>query len=421
MTGTESITETESMTETEPMTETGESTVTANVYTSPDNSWSISYPDGWGVDDTDAAFVRIYSSEDVSLVGLCGIRSNAVSFSTVDELVDSMLATNEETFGARGQDYVVESQSEITLSSGLSGVEVIAEIGPGGKSRSVIVLADGQAYIVDCETFLEEWPKLEPIFDQIINSFTLSGEQSSTGTTTIVVVPASSSSLDAQAAPSEVWVEPADSIELFSPVAGGAYHSPLAVTGLSSTFQGAVSVMLVGAEGDVLAERTTMGGADGEYAFFDTFLRFSVNEPTVVMLKVVDMDMAEGTVLSEVSRELVLLPGQRTVDITYPAVGASVCGELIASGYSNTFEANVVVELRTREGELLEQLPAMGGTLGVFRDFALALDNTVEDEPMATLLSMTETDASGRYQSVDKTVMPLTLYPADSAECPVAG
>jgi tetratricopeptide (TPR) repeat protein len=148
-------------------------TVTTTVYINPDFPWSISVPPGWGIDDPDTSFVSINRSDDDGGFGLCGIHTGAADFTTVDEFVDAVLAHDPEYFKGRGQTFVVLSRQDITLSSGVKGIEVIVEIGPGGKSRRVYMLADGRVYVVDCETYLEDWPKLESVYDQIINSFTL--------------------------------------------------------------------------------------------------------------------------------------------------------------------------------------------------------------------------------------------------------
>src|SRR5690606_16730 len=114
--------------------------------------------------------------------------------------------------------------------------------------------------------------------------------------------------------------------EMMSPVSSGAYHSPIDVTGLSQTFAGHVRVSLVDTAGTVLAERTTVGGSDEGAAFFHTFLRFTVGAPVSAELRVVDLDLGDGTVMAEVVVPLTLLPGQRVVDVQTPAVAGTVCG-----------------------------------------------------------------------------------------------
>lgn len=223
------------------------------------------------------------------------------------------------------------------------------------------------------------------------------------------------------AAPTDIWTAPEGALELLSPAAGGGYRSPLDMVGLSQTFMGSVDVTLVDEAGTILAERLTMGGTVDAHAFFHTFLRFSVSEPTTAVLSVVDMDMAEGMVTEQVQIPLTLLPGQRLIDVTYPAVGGVVCGSLTATGYSNTHEANVVVELLSRDGAVLEQVPAMGGTLGIYRDFVAPLTYAVSDGAQPVLLAAYESDAGGRFPHVDKLVIPFTLYPEGSDACDSLG
>ena len=140
-------------------------------------------------------------------------------------------------------------------------------------------------------------------------------------------------------------------------------------------------------------------------AFFRTYVRFEITEPTAAVLAVGGQEIA-----------VTLIPGQRFVDVNRPAVGGAACGAVTVNGYSNTFEANVVLALSTRDGQVLEELPATGGSLGVYRDFA-ATFGFVGDETVALLAAAYETDASGQYAAIDRTVIPVTYYPAGSAAC----
>ncbi|MCC6457588.1 MAG: fasciclin domain-containing protein [Caldilineaceae bacterium] len=219
---------------------------------------------------------------------------------------------------------------------------------------------------------------------------------------------------DATAA-AQLWEEPTTNIALFSPVANGGYHSPIEIIGLSRTAEGTIAVNLVGSDGNLLAQRMTLGGAE-KYAFFHTDVRFYVPDNTEATLNVLEMDMADGSILSTLETPLTLLPGQRLIDVTSPAVGQAVCDPILVSGYSNTFEANVVLTLRDPSGQTLAQLPTLGGTLGTYRDFATPLPYTVS-AATPLLLSVTETDASGLLNTIDETVIPVTLYPAYSAAC----
>jgi hypothetical protein len=225
-------------------------------------------------------------------------------------------------------------------------------------------------------------------------------------------------------------------IRIITPVSGtiesgtvysAAYHSPIAVSGLAHAAAGSVQISLIGPDDTILAERTLAVGPPSDEpssetadpntsAFFAGYLRFYVDQTTEATLRVVEMDMGDGTILSEARVPITLLSGQRVLDITTPVVGQAVCDDIIVSGYSNTFEANVVVRLLTPDGSVQAEIPAMGGTLGVYRDFATTLPYPV-DEPTALLVSATETDAAGRFDSIDRIQIPVTVYPAGAPDC----
>ena len=158
-----------------PPTLTGEedveeatSVTTTSTFKSPDFPWSISYPSDWIVDASEPNFVRIARNVDDGLFALCGIHSNSSGFNTVEELVDFVIDFEDEYFKERGQSYDILSRQAITLASGASGIELMVELGPGGKSRRVYFLTAGYDLVIDCETNLMDWPLLEATYDQII-------------------------------------------------------------------------------------------------------------------------------------------------------------------------------------------------------------------------------------------------------------
>jgi LysM repeat protein len=212
------------------------------------------------------------------------------------------------------------------------------------------------------------------------------------------------------------WNLPESRIQLFSPSTGGAYHSALDVTGLSRTFEGNVGMYLVDEAGSILARRFANGGTLDEPSFFHTRLRFTVTEPTPALLKVFEIDARDGSRIDEVQISITLLPGQRAIDIDRPAVGEDLCAAVFVTGYSNTFEATVILELWDAEGELLEQTFTAGGTLGVYRNFFAAFDTRVS-EPTPIFVAVYEIDASGRFDHIDKSVIPATLFPESGAAC----
>jgi len=214
----------------------------------------------------------------------------------------------------------------------------------------------------------------------------------------------------------DVWSPPTSPIELFSPVAAGIYHSPIEIIGFSQTFEGNVNVRLTDVNGNVLAERNTIGGSVDGFDFFHTYIRFTVTDPIDATLEVFDISANDGSEISKVEIPLVLRPGQRVIDVNTPAVGAAICNPVVVSGYANTFEANVVVDLRQRNNTVIDQISAQGGNLGVYANFTAAIANIV-GAPQPRLISAYEGDAAG-LGLIDQTVIPVTLYPVNRGPCP---
>lgn len=213
-----------------------------------------------------------------------------------------------------------------------------------------------------------------------------------------------------------VWSDPDEQIELFSPRANGLYHSPVEVIGFSQTFEGNVNLRLTAADGTVLAERFTTGGSVDGFDFFHTYLRFTVSEQISATLEVFETSAADGSELHKVTVPLVLIPGQRFVDLNTPAVGARVCNPIVVSGYSNTFEAVVSVELRSRESTVITRTATTGGNLGIYADFFTSFTHPITTaQPL--LVSAYEESPAG-FGPVDDTAVPISLYPAGSSECP---
>ncbi len=153
-----------------PFVAGAQQTESYRLYTNSTYRWSISYPPNWTVDDKDPTFVRILSSEDNAQ---CGIHSGSVRFKTVDEFTDFMLAHTGQTLAEKGFMSIILAQRRISLPNDIIGNDVLVDILPGGKSRRIFSLADGQGYIINCETAAKNWGKLEPFFERIISSFTL--------------------------------------------------------------------------------------------------------------------------------------------------------------------------------------------------------------------------------------------------------
>jgi hypothetical protein len=140
-------------------------------YTSKEWRWSIAYPAGWTVESPEPDLVRIRSSAQG---GLCSIVSGAVDrFNTVDELTDFMLDHDERYLKEKGHKFTVLARKRINLPNGIVGNDVLAEIGPGGRSRRINVLVDGRGLVVDCEAHAKDWSRLDAAYQRIIASFTV--------------------------------------------------------------------------------------------------------------------------------------------------------------------------------------------------------------------------------------------------------
>jgi len=141
-------------------------------YTSKAWRWTISHPAGWTVDAKDPDTVRIRSARDRAL---CSVVSGAVDrFNSVDELTDFMLEHDQQYLKEKGHKFTVLSRQRITLQNGVVGNDVLAGIGPDGKSRRINVLADGRGLVVDCEAHAKDWSRLEAAYQRVITSFTVS-------------------------------------------------------------------------------------------------------------------------------------------------------------------------------------------------------------------------------------------------------
>lgn len=215
----------------------------------------------------------------------------------------------------------------------------------------------------------------------------------------------------------ETWPAPDVAIELFSPVAGGRYHSPIEIIGLARTFEGNVNIRLKLEDGTVLAERNTTGGSTA-HAFFQSSIRFETfkEEPTTPgLLEVFETSAADGAEINKVTIPLTLASGQRVLDVTGPRVGARVCNPILVTGYSFTFEGNLALSAQQRDGASIWEGFATGGG-GDYRDWSASAGPFASSLP-TVLLSIREPSALDGA-SIDETRIPVTLLPPGDRRCP---
>lgn len=207
------------------------------------------------------------------------------------------------------------------------------------------------------------------------------------------------------------WQMAAAPIEAFSPVALGGYHSPLEVIGWLRPAGDRLSIRLADARGDVIARRS-MQINPGKAGFFHTYLRFDTFQEQNATLEISERSLDDGSPIEHVRLPISILPGQRYIDITSPGVGAILAGPVVVSGYSNTFEANVVVDLSYREGDFLIRQPTLGGSFGFYRDFQISFD-LAPTTARAAFVCAYELDP-GSGAAIDQTRLPITLLAANS-------
>lgn len=133
------------------------------------NGWSISYPTGWRLDSSDPAFVRISDPDQQSLVGI----HVAPAKSPLPVAVDKILASQEQYRQQKGQTWAVVSRQPMSLGDGTPAVDVLVEMGPGGRARELYAVKSGKVFGIDAETYVTSWDRYSPDFDRILNSFAL--------------------------------------------------------------------------------------------------------------------------------------------------------------------------------------------------------------------------------------------------------
>jgi hypothetical protein len=136
-------------------------------YTHPVQRWSISYPNGWTVSSGNPRSVTFRGTDPPAQFGVHALPDDASK--SLDDAVGVVLRI------FASPNYRVVSRRSIALPNGYSAVELVHHIGTGtvGKSRKVIVVAKGRAFVIDAETYLDSWSSAEPYFNRMIDSFTV--------------------------------------------------------------------------------------------------------------------------------------------------------------------------------------------------------------------------------------------------------
>ena len=146
----------------------------ARVYTNRVHSWSVSYPDGWILNDTDPGSVKLQPPPG-SGFGLVGVHSiTYISAQSLEDFTEKALAGWERNLRP-GLKAVTLSRRTIRLANDVPAIEVIHELGTGetGKSRKIHTFVKGKGFILDAETYSQSWDLMQPDFDRILGSFTI--------------------------------------------------------------------------------------------------------------------------------------------------------------------------------------------------------------------------------------------------------
>lgn len=139
-------------------------------FTHPVYKWSLSHLNGWKIKESSQYSVDFINESQQQYLSVHVIP--VVFCSSVDKFAEYI-----------GNTYPLPhfrlvSERTITLKNGLPALEIVHHIGTGvvGKSRKIVVIANGQGFLVDAETFLDSWDASEPCFKQIIDSFVVEGD-----------------------------------------------------------------------------------------------------------------------------------------------------------------------------------------------------------------------------------------------------
>jgi hypothetical protein len=145
-----------------------------NIYVNEVYRWSVKYPSTWNVDGGDPTLVKIVSP-DKTTPAVIGIHSISGVFDRdIDDVLNFILENMRKELALRGSSIVISSRNPLPLREHLSGRQVIFEILPGRMSRVVIIAHNNTAVVLNAETYMGAWSKLEPYFDEVFSSFAFS-------------------------------------------------------------------------------------------------------------------------------------------------------------------------------------------------------------------------------------------------------
>lgn len=178
----------------------------------------------------------------------------------------------------------------VVLRAGVATVDLSRNF---GTAATAIVMAERLAQVVFT---LTQFPSVTGV------AFALDGQATATfGGSFMLAQPATRASFTEQTPP--ILVE--------SPAPSDAVTSPLTVTGIANTYEGATSFRLLDASGATLGEARGTGGAMGQWAPFEAQVRFPIPMSSTGTLIAFTYSPKDGSMVDEVSIPVRLLaPGQ---------------------------------------------------------------------------------------------------------------
>jgi hypothetical protein len=212
-----------------------------------------------------------------------------------------------------------------------------------------------------------------------------------------------------------IWTASEAIVELFSPVERGYYHSPIEVNGFLNAVQGELLIRLLDAEGNILAERNGIGGVTHGLNFFQTYLRFVVEEETPARLVAFRIRVRDGASLEQVEMPVMLLPGQRAVDLLKPQPGELACAGIFMGGYATTADGEVLVTIEERDGVFVKSEKAPAGRPNFYASFRKTIPFDVE--VVRPLLISVHSPGLNGERIIDRTRVPIILFPTGSSFC----
>ncbi len=157
------------------------------------------------------------------------------------------------------------------------------------------------------------------------------------------------------------WSLPAQALEVFTPVPGGLYHSPIEVIARTPEASGFLIMRLVDDQGNVLATAVETGGDVHGFLFTSlSFIAPPAGQPQRAVLEFCELGF-EGRQQGGVRLPITIASGPRAVYVAEPTAGEASADPIRVSGCAQAYEGTIVLVAETRFGQRLGRAVAAGG------------------------------------------------------------